>query len=94
MSANRWGGSVTAMADDERDGVLLTSLDQPLGDGLEVTKGDLVDHLDAFADRLVPLLAGRPLSVMRVRPGQPPFIVRFRATPRVCQGKRRQVVPG
>ena len=53
----------TAMVDDERDGVRLTSLDQPLGDGLEVTKGDLVDYLDAVADRLVPLLAGRPLSV-------------------------------
>jgi DNA ligase D-like protein (predicted polymerase) len=64
------------MTDEERDGVRLTSLDSPLGDGLEVTKGDLVDHLDAFADRLVPLLAGRPLSVMRVRPGQPPFMQR------------------
>jgi bifunctional non-homologous end joining protein LigD len=62
--------------DDERDGVRLTSLDQPLGDDLGVTKGDLVDYLDAFADRLVPLLAGRPLSVMRVRPGQPPFMQR------------------
>ncbi|MFD2093616.1 DNA polymerase domain-containing protein [Blastococcus deserti] len=62
------------MADDERDGVRLTSLDQPLGDGLGVTKGDLVDHLDAFADRLVPLLAGRPLTIKRVRPGSPPFM--------------------
>jgi len=64
------------MVDEERDGVRLTSLDQPLGDGLGVTKGDLVDYLDAFADRLVPQLAGRPLSVMRVRPGQPPFMQR------------------
>ncbi|MCU1669371.1 MAG: primase small subunit [Blastococcus sp.] len=64
------------MVDEERDGVRLTSLDQPLGDDLGVTKGDLVDYLDAFADRLVPLLAGRPLSVMRVRPGQPPFMQR------------------
>jgi DNA ligase D-like protein (predicted polymerase) len=64
------------MADDERDGVRLTSLDQPLGDGLGVTKGDLVDYLDGVADRLVPLLAGRPLSVMRVRPGQAPFMQR------------------
>jgi bifunctional non-homologous end joining protein LigD len=64
------------VVDDERDGVRLTSLDAPLGDGLGVTKGDLVDHLDAFADRLVPLLAGRPLSVMRVRPGQQPFMQR------------------
>ena len=60
----------------ERDGVALTSLDAPLGDGLGVTKGDLVDYLDAVADRLVPQLAGRPLSVKRVRPGQEPFMQR------------------
>ncbi|SNS99939.1 DNA ligase D, polymerase domain-containing protein [Geodermatophilus saharensis] len=64
------------MVDDERDGVRLTSLDAPLGDGLEVTKGDLLDHLDRFADRLVPQLAGRPLTVKRVRPGQQPFVQR------------------
>jgi DNA ligase D-like protein (predicted polymerase) len=64
------------MAEEERDGVRLTSVDQPLGDGLGVTKGDLVDYLDAVADRLVPQLAGRPLSVKRVRPGQPPFMQR------------------
>jgi bifunctional non-homologous end joining protein LigD len=62
------------MVDDERDGVRLTSLDQPLGDDLGVTKGDLVDHLDAFSERLVPLLAGRPLTIKRVRPGSPPFM--------------------
>ena len=61
-------------AEEERDGVRLTSLDAPLGDGLEVTKRDLVDHLDAVADRMVPLLAGRPLSIVRVRPGQAPFM--------------------
>ena len=65
-----------ATADEELDGVRLTSLDQPLGDGLGVTKRQLVDHLDAFADRLVPLLAGRPLTVKRVRPGAEPFIQR------------------
>src|SRR3954463_8660981 len=64
------------MTDDERDGVRLTSLDQPLGDDLEVTTGELVASLGAVADRLVPLLAGRPLSVMRVRPGQAPFMQR------------------
>jgi DNA ligase D-like protein (predicted polymerase) len=64
------------VAEEERDGVRLTSLDQPLGDGLEVTKGDLVDYLDAVADRLVPLLAGRPLSIKRVRPGQAAFMQR------------------
>jgi DNA ligase D-like protein (predicted polymerase) len=64
------------VVEDERNGVRLTSLGSPLGDGLEVTKGELVDHLDAFADRLVPLLAGRPLSVMRVRPGAAPFMQR------------------
>lgn len=62
--------------DTERDGVALSSLDSPLGDGLGVTKRALVDHFDAVADRLVPLLAGRPLSVKRVRPGQAPFMQR------------------
>jgi DNA ligase D-like protein (predicted polymerase) len=64
------------MVDSERDGVPLTSLDAPLGDGLGVTKGDLVDYLDVISDRLVPQLAGRPLSVKRVRPGQAPFMQR------------------
>jgi DNA ligase D-like protein (predicted polymerase) len=61
---------------EERDGVRLSSLDSALGDGLGVTKRDLVDHLDAFADRLVPLLADRPLTIKRVRPGAEPFIQR------------------
>ena len=62
------------MAEEKREGVRLTNLDQPLGDGLEVTKGDLVDYLDAFADRIVPLVAGRPLTIKRVRPGSAPFM--------------------
>jgi bifunctional non-homologous end joining protein LigD len=62
------------MAEEERDGVRLTSLDKPLGDGLDVTKGDLVDYLDAVADRMVPLLTGRPLTIKRVRPGAEPFM--------------------
>ena len=58
---------------ESRDGVELTNLDAPLADGPE-TKRALVDYLDAVADRIVPVLAGRPLSVVRVRPGQPPFM--------------------
>src|SRR3954463_11572996 len=64
------------MAEEERDGVRLTSLDQPLGDALGVTKGDLVDYLDTVADRLGPPRAGRPRAIKRVRPGQPPFMQR------------------
>ena len=64
------------MAEETRDGVALSSLDAPLGDGLEVTKGDLIDYVDVFADRLLPQLEGRPLSVKRVRPGQEPFMQR------------------
>jgi len=88
------------MTDDERDGVRLTSLDQPLGDGLEVTKGDLVDYLDAVADRMVPLLAGRPLSIKRVRPGQAPFMQRnvakgapdwVRTVPMWSEGSHREI---
>ncbi|TMR41370.1 non-homologous end-joining DNA ligase [Actinomadura geliboluensis] len=61
-------------ADEERDGVRLTNLDQPLFDGADATKRDLVDYLDAVAGRLVPQLAGRPLSVIRVLRGQKPFM--------------------
>ncbi|HWF42116.1 MAG TPA: hypothetical protein VN683_08545 [Acidothermaceae bacterium] len=57
-----------------RDGVELTNLDQQLFDGADATKRDLVDYLDAMADRMIPALADRPLSVIRVRPGQRPFM--------------------
>ncbi len=59
---------------ETRDGVSLTNLEAPLFDGADATKRDLVDYLDAVADRMVPLLAGRALSVVRVRPGQEPFM--------------------
>ncbi|WP_223198380.1 DNA polymerase domain-containing protein [Solihabitans fulvus] len=62
------------MSDEQRDGVTLTNLDQPLFDGAEATKRDLVDYLDAVRDRILPVLRGRPLSVVRVRPGQEPFM--------------------
>ena len=63
------------MADTEEvDGVALSHLDAPLGDGLGVSKRDLLEHLLASADRMLPLLADRPLSVVRVRPGQQPFM--------------------
>jgi bifunctional non-homologous end joining protein LigD len=60
--------------DEERAGVRLTNLDQPLFQGADATKRDLVDYLDAVADRIVPALAGRPLSVVRVLRGQKPFM--------------------
>jgi DNA ligase D len=57
-----------------RDGVSLTNLDQPLFEGANATKRDLVDYLDAVSDRIVPELADRPLSVVRVVRGQTPFM--------------------
>jgi bifunctional non-homologous end joining protein LigD len=59
---------------EERDGVSLTNLDQPLFDGADATKRDLVDYLDAMSDRIVRVLADRPLSVIRVLRGQDPFM--------------------
>lgn len=56
------------------DEVSLTNLDQPLFDGSDATKGDLVGYLDAVRDRILPALRDRALSVMRVRPGQEPFM--------------------
>jgi bifunctional non-homologous end joining protein LigD len=47
-------------SDEVRDGVALTNLDQPLFDGAGATKRDLVDYLDAVADRILPELADRP----------------------------------
>jgi bifunctional non-homologous end joining protein LigD len=61
-------------SDDVRDGVPLTNLDQELFAGADATKRDLVDYLDAIADRLIPQLRGRPLSVIRVLRGQQPFM--------------------
>ncbi len=55
-------------------GVTLTNLDAPLFDGAGVTKRDLVDYMEQMADRLIPHLRDRPLSVLRVRPGQAPFM--------------------
>jgi bifunctional non-homologous end joining protein LigD len=59
---------------EERDGVPLTNLDQPLFDEAGATKRDLVDYLDAVSDRLIPQLRDRPLSVIRVLRGQAPFM--------------------
>jgi DNA ligase D-like protein (predicted polymerase) len=60
--------------DETRDGVDLTNLDQPLFDGAEATKRDLVDYLDAVHERMLPELRERPLTVKRVRPRQQPFM--------------------
>lgn len=59
---------------ESRAGVALTHLDHPLFDGSDATKRDLVDYLDAVHDRILPGLRDRPLSVIRVRPGQEPFM--------------------
>ena len=59
---------------EHRAEVELTNLDQSLFDGADATKRDLVDYLDTVRDRILPGLRDRPLSVIRVRPGQPPFM--------------------
>ncbi|MEQ4301491.1 ATP-dependent DNA ligase [Plantactinospora sp. B6F1] len=65
---------MTGKADEVRDGVSLTNLDQPLFDGADATKRDLVDYLDEVRDPLIGQLRDRPLSVIRVLRGQPPFM--------------------
>jgi DNA ligase D len=59
---------------EERDGVPLTNLDQPLFDGAGATKRDLVEYLDGVSERILPGLADRPLSVIRVHRGQEAFM--------------------
>ncbi|WP_069161504.1 non-homologous end-joining DNA ligase [Nocardia altamirensis] len=61
-------------SEEVRAGVTLTNLDKPLFDGAEATKRDLVDYLEAVGERMVRQLRDRPLSVVRVRPGQEPFM--------------------
>jgi bifunctional non-homologous end joining protein LigD len=62
------------VGDESRDGVKLTHLDQPLFDGAGAVKRDLIDYLDAVSGLLIAELADRPLSVIRVLPGQAPFM--------------------
>lgn len=64
----------SAKSTESRADVPLTNLDQPLFDGADATKRDLVDYLDAVHTRLLPALRDRPLSVVRVRVGQEPFM--------------------
>lgn len=64
----------TAAPKETREGVALSNLDQPLFDGAGATKRDLVDYFDAMSDRLLPVLRGRPLSVIRVHRGERPFM--------------------
>lgn len=52
----------------------LTNLDQPLFDGADATKRDLVDYLDVVHERIIPQLRDRPLSAVRVLRGQAPFM--------------------
>ncbi len=61
-------------AAEVRSGVELTNLDQSLFDGAQATKRDLLDYLEAVAEPMIRTLTGRPLSVVRVRPGQEPFV--------------------
>lgn len=61
-------------AEETRDGVGLTNLDQPLLTGGDVTKRDLIDYLDAVRERILPGLRDRPLSVIRLLRGQDPFM--------------------
>ena len=61
-------------ADEVRDGVTLTNLDQPLFEGAAATKRDLVEYLDRVSGPIIGALRDRPLSVIRVLRGQAPFM--------------------
>ena len=63
-----------AASGEQRHGISLSSLDDELFAGAAATKRDLLDHLEAVAPVMLPGLEDRPLSVVRVRPGQPAFM--------------------
>jgi bifunctional non-homologous end joining protein LigD len=88
------------VGDGIRDGVRLTHLDQPLFDGAGAVKRDLIDYLDAVSGLLIGELADRPLSVIRVLPGQAPFMQKnlprytpdwVRSVPMWAEASRREV---
>lgn len=54
--------------------ISFSNLDQPLFDGAGATKGDLVQYLDAVAERMIAALRDRPLSVIRVHRAQEAFM--------------------
>ena len=55
-------------------GVSLTNLDESLFEGAGATKRDLINYLDSVTDRIIPELADRALSVIRVHRGQEAFM--------------------
>lgn len=59
---------------ETRHGVSFSSLDTELAAGTGVTKRALVDYLEGVADRMLPELRDRPLSVIRSTRGQRPFM--------------------
>ena len=61
-------------AGEQREGLTFTHLEEELFDGAGATKRDLIDYVDAMSARLVTSLRDRPLSVVRIRPGQPAFM--------------------
>jgi len=90
-----------AAAGEQRHGISLSSLDDELFAGAAATKRDLLDHLEAVAAVMLPGLEDRPLSVVRVRPGQPAFMQKnlpayapatVRRVPQWSQASHREVV--
>jgi bifunctional non-homologous end joining protein LigD len=55
-------------------GIALTNLDEPLFDGAQATKRDLVEYLEAVSEQLLGELRDRPLSVIRALRGRRPFM--------------------
>jgi bifunctional non-homologous end joining protein LigD len=90
-----------AATGEQRHGIALSSLDDELFAGAAATKRDLLDHLEAVAAVMLPGLEDRPLSVVRVRPGQPAFMQKnlpayapatVRRVPQWSEASHREVV--
>ena len=71
LGRDRWEGGEAASVGEVRDGVSLTNLDQPLFEGAEATKRDLVDYLDAVADSSIAEWRDRREARPEAR-GEPP----------------------
>ena len=63
----------TGIAIAERLGVRVTHPDRPATPDSAITKAQLIAYYEAVADRMLPHLAQRPLSLVRIPHGSRPF---------------------
>jgi DNA primase len=80
---------------EPRDRIDLTNLDQPLSPDADASKRDVVDYLDAVADRILPGVVGRPAgtAAYHCREGAARTAACFPTRSASLQGRSRDSLP-